>query len=85
MSAIHFAFLINGKEINPASAESPEQQDMMERVMETISARMEGVTCPDHNEAPRFLCSGESIDDLSIQIHGCCEKLVDMAERRMTE
>lgn len=85
MAAIHFAFLINGKEINPANAENPEQQDMIERIMESISSRMEGITCPVHKDAPRFLCSGESLDDLTIHIHGCCEKLVDLATRRMSE
>lgn len=85
MAAIHFAFLIDGREIDPANAETPEQQDMMERIMETISARMDGITCPDHQETPRFLCSGETIDDLSIQVHGCCEKLVELATQRMSE
>lgn len=85
MAAIHFAFVINGKEVSPESAETPEQQDMMERIMETISAHMQGISCPDHKETPRFLCSGESVDDLSIQVHGCCEKLVELATQRMKQ
>ena len=83
MAGTHFAFVINGVEVDPANPESPEQQDMMERVMESISKRMEGVTCPEHNETPRFLCTGDRIDDLSIQIHGCCEQLVEQASERM--
>lgn len=83
MATIHFAFVINGVEINPENAENPEQQDMMERVMEAIAAQMEGVSCPEHKEAPRFLCSGETIDDISVQVHGCCEKLIEEATQRM--
>jgi hypothetical protein len=85
MAAIHFAFVINGKELDPANPENPEQQDTMERVMESISARMEGLTCPEHNETPRFLCSGDSMDDLSIQIHGCCNELIEQATKRMQQ
>lgn len=84
MAAIHFAFIIDGIELDPSSAESPEQVDRMERIMESISARMEGAICPEHHEAPRFLCTGDSLDDLSVQVHGCCEQLVELTTQRMS-
>jgi len=84
MTGIHFAFLIEGKELTPETAQSPEQAELMEQIMESITARMEGLRCPEHDEAPRFLCSGESLHDLSVQAHGCCEQLVALTTQRMT-
>ncbi|MCW8829329.1 MAG: hypothetical protein OQK94_09785 [Gammaproteobacteria bacterium] len=83
MSGIHFAFLIGGEEINPETAEDPVQVDIMEQIMNNITVRMEGLVCPEHQQAPRFLCSGDSFDDLSIEVHGCCEQLVELTRQRM--
>lgn len=84
MMDIPFAFLINGKQLNPHNPESPEQATKMQQIVASISDRVDGLVCEEHKEPPRFLCTGENIDDLSLQVHGCCEKLVKMAENCLT-
>lgn len=80
MVDIPFAFLINGKQLDPLNPESPEQAARMQQIVAAISDQVDGLVCLEHKEPPRFLCSGESFDDLSLEVHGCCEKLVKMTE-----
>ncbi len=84
MVDIPFAFVIDGKQLDPINPDNTEQAAMMQQIVASISDRVDGLVCPEHKEPPRFLCSGEKIDDLSLQIHGCCEKLVEMAENCLT-
>ncbi len=82
MLEIPFAFEIGGKPLNPAELE-PEQADQLQQVVDSIIDRVEDMRCPVHNEHPRFLCHGDSIDDLSLEVLGCCDGLVDMVRARL--
>lgn len=84
MVDIPFAFLIDGKQLDPLNPESAEQAAKMQQIVAAISDQVDGLVCPEHKEPPRFLCSGENFDELSLQVHGCCEKLVEMAGNCLT-
>jgi len=80
MVDIPFAFLIGGKQLDPLNPDNPEEAAMMQQIVASISDRVDGLICHEHKEPPRFLCSGDNINELHLQVHGCCEKLVEMAE-----
>lgn len=84
MVDIPFAFVIDGVQLDPLKPDDPEQAARMQQIVASISDRVDGLICPEHKEPPRFLCRGASIDELEMQIHGCCEKLVEMAENCLT-
>jgi len=84
MADIPFAFLIGGEQLDPTRTRNPEQAEQVEQIVAAITDRVEGLLCPEHNEPPRFLCSGERLAELSLQIHGCCDELVEMAARCLT-
>lgn len=83
MLEIPFAFEIGGKAINPTELDDPQQSAQLQQVVDSIIDRVEDMKCPVHNEHPRFLCHGDSIDDLSLEVMGCCDGLVDMVRARL--
>lgn len=84
MAELPFAFIINGQELDPTATEDPEQAELLEQIVDSISAKMAGLTCPSHHQPPRFLCRGTSLQDLNIQVYGCCEQLIDLTNHRMS-
>jgi len=80
---IPFAFEIGGKPLNPADVKDPEQSAQLQQIVDSIVDRVEDMKCPVHNEHPRFLCHGDSIEELSLEVYGCCDGLVDMVRNRL--
>ena len=83
MLEIPFAFEINGKSVNPTELDDPREKELLQNIVDSIVDRVEDMTCPDHHEHPRFLCHGDSVDNLSLEVMGCCDKLVEMVRARL--
>lgn len=80
---IPFAFEIAGKPINPADVTDPHDAAVLQNVVDAVVGRIEEMRCPLHKQPPRFVCRGESVDDLSLEVLGCCDALVDMVKERL--
>lgn len=76
MTEIAFAFEIGGKSIDPASLKDTAQAAIVEDIVESIVERIGNLTCEEHGERPRFLCHGDSFDELSLEVMGCCDSLI---------
>lgn len=83
MLEIPFAFEIAGKAVNPTELDDPREKELLQGIVDSIIDRVEDMKCPVHHEHPRFLCHGDTIDDLSLEVIGCCDKLVDMVKARI--
>jgi len=77
---VAFAFEINGEQINPGEIKDSEITLKIEAIVESVAGKVGGISCPDHMEAPRFICSGPDFDNLSLEVLGCCDKLVDIVK-----
>jgi len=47
--------------------------------------KLSGVRCPDHCQAPRLQFHGATLRDITIQMSGCCGKLIAMANKAIAE
>lgn len=83
MTGIPFAFQIGGKDIDPADIDNPEAAKILDQIVESIVDRAGELVCAEHGEPPRFICTGPDIDNLSLEIEGCCEKLVEQVKARL--
>jgi hypothetical protein len=43
--------------------------------------KLSAVRCPDHQQTPRLRFHGATLRDITIQMSGCCGKLIEMANR----
>ena len=83
MTHISFAFKIAGEMIDPADIEDEELLTDINDVVGSIVDPIADLVCPEHNEAPRFLCTGENFDEISVETHGCCDILIKEVKKRM--
>lgn len=83
MLEIPFAFEIAGKPIDPTKLEDPREKELLQGIVDSIIDRVEDMKCPVHSQHPRFFCHGDTIDELSLEVLGCCDGLVDMVRNRL--
>ena len=43
--------------------------------------KLETVRCPDHRQPPRLKFHGATLRDVTIQMSGCCSKLLELANK----
>ena len=63
------------------AAQSGPLRDFAERTAEKVS----GLRCPVHGQAPRVRFLGTTLRDVNIQMSGCCQELIGLANRRIAE
>ena len=47
--------------------------------------KLEGVRCPDHRQPPRLKFHGATLPEMTVQMSGCCAKLIAIANRAIAE
>jgi hypothetical protein len=52
---------------------------------EKTARKLEAVRCPDHRQRPRLQFRGSTLRDVTIQMSGCCAKLLDLANRAIAD
>jgi hypothetical protein len=57
----------------------------VEEFKEQTAQKLRGVRCPEHRQPPRLHFRGSTLRDVTIQMSGCCAKLLDLANRAIAE
>ena len=57
--------------------------DPLQEFKEETSRKLGDLQCPDHRQPPRLRFHGASLRDVSIQMSGCCEKLIALANQKI--
>ena len=57
----------------------------VEEFKQSTVRKVEAVRCPDHRQPPRLKFSGTTLRDVTIQMSGCCAKLLELANRAIAE
>ena len=52
---------------------------LVETIRKGIETKMSHVVCPVHQQSPRVVAKGTSLEDPELGLELCCEKLADMA------
>ena len=55
--------------------------ETIDEFKEQTAKKLRDLRCPDHDQAPRIRFSGSSLRDVSIQLSGCCAKLITLANQ----
>lgn len=56
----------------------------VERFKQATEEKLRDVRCPEHNQAPRLRFHGSSLRDMTISLSGCCSKLMEIANARIS-
>ena len=57
----------------------------VEQFKKNTARKLESVRCPEHRQTPRLKFTGSTLRDVTIQMSGCCAKLLDLANRAIAE
>ena len=52
---------------------------------EKTARKLEAVRCPDHRQPPRLQFRGSTLRDVTIQMSGCCAKLLELANKAIAD
>ena len=52
---------------------------------ERTAGKIRGLRCPVHGCAPRLRFQGSSLRDVDIQISGCCDQLIGLANQKIAQ
>jgi len=58
-----------------------QEPQTLEEFKKRTEEKLRGVRCPDHHCPPRLKFQGSTLREVTIQMSGCCAKLIEMANR----
>jgi hypothetical protein len=59
--------------------------ESLEEFKRRTALKLEGVRCPDHRQPPRLKFRGASLRDVTVEMSGCCAKLIQIANRAIAQ
>jgi hypothetical protein len=59
--------------------------DAVQEFKQHTADKLREIRCPRHRQAPRLKFRGSSLQEITIQMSGCCDKLIEMANRAIAE
>ena len=60
-------------------------QVSIDEFKQNTARKLETVRCPDHRQPPRIQFRGSSLRDVTIQMSGCCAKLLELANKAIAD
>jgi hypothetical protein len=81
---IEISFEINGRKVQPNKIGEELTKAVLSKVAEQVKGKLVSVRCSDHGGSPKIICKGRSIENLSFEVSGCCEKLIDTVKRKLS-
>lgn len=74
---------INGRCVTAANFQNALERAMFESVRQQIERRVSAVRCPVHGTAPTIRAKGRSLDRLTFDVSGCCDRAVSVVRAKL--
>ena len=81
---IDVSFEIGGRKVRPNQMADALEEAVLANLSESISKSLRSVHCAEHGERPKVKCKGRKLDNLTFEISGCCENLIEQAKNRLS-
>lgn len=72
-ASVKFNFKINGHEVSGGKIGGAVEDEIFRKVKEQMAAKMEGIRCPEHDQAPQLEFEGDGLSTMKIRLKTCCE------------
>lgn len=80
---LDISFEINGRRVNPNNVGDTLEKAILQSVSESIKKSVGSLRCPEHGSSPKIVVKGRNLDNLSFEVSGCCQKLMDSVKTRL--
>lgn len=81
---LEISYEINGKKVNPNNIADALEKAVLQQFSESIKKSVGTIRCSEHKQSPKVLLKGKSLDNLSIEVSGCCDDLVKRVSKRFS-
>lgn len=81
---ISIRFEINGREVSANQLGSVLEKAILEGVQEMVTKKVGDARCPEHGQAPSIVCKGRTLEELHFEVHGCCKRLVETVNAKLS-
>lgn len=80
---IDVTFEIGGRRVSPNRFGDEIEKAILTKAATNVKKALNSVTCPEHGQRPKVTLTGMDINNLSCDVEGCCQKLVDTAMKKL--
>ncbi len=80
---IDISFEINGRKVNPNIVADAFERAVLEGKTTSINDSVGSLRCSMHGSSPRITCKGRNLNNLSFEVSGCCQQLMNTVRTRL--
>lgn len=80
---IDISFEVGGRKVNPNQIGNALEKAVFQEVADNIKKSLSSVRCSEHGERPKVKVKGRNLDNLSYEVKGCCQSLIDKAIKKL--
>lgn len=81
------SFEINGKKVRPGDLgktwTSAIEAEMYKQVQDSVKRAVGSARCSVHGKAPSVVVKGRDLKNLSFEVKGCCQNLIDQVTQKL--
>lgn len=80
---IDISYDIGGRKINPNNVKDALESAFFAAVADGIKKKIRSTRCLEHNGSPKIKVKGRSLNDLSMEVSGCCSSLIEKVKKEL--
>ena len=80
---IDISFEIGGRKVNPNQIGDALKKAVLQQVADSVKKSLSSVRCSEHGQRPTVKVKGRNLDNLSFEVKGCCQSLIDQALKKL--
>ena len=77
------SFEINGKKVNPNNMADALESAVISDIADSIKKSVGNIKCSEHGKSPKVKVKGRNLDNLSIEVNGCCDALIEKVSAKL--
>jgi len=74
---LSISFEVDGRRVDPNSIVNALEASVLKQVESSIRNSVGSLQCRKHGQAPRIMVKGHGIKNLSFEVSGCCNALIN--------
>ena len=80
---IDISFEVAGRKVDPESMNPGLPRSILNQIRDALDEQVGEINCAEHRSAPRIVCSGPNVVELSMRLCGCCDGILNDLEKRL--
>ncbi len=80
---LKITYEINGRKTTPGSLKNALEAAVLSTIEKNIKGSIGSIKCREHGQSPTILVKGRSLDNLSINVSGCCDALIEEVKKKL--